>query len=159
MDKYSGCKIIFFDAGTYVVTDTLKIPAGSQIVGEAWSVIQGSGTHFGDQTKPQVMVQMGAENDKGVLEVTDMLFGTQGPAAGAIVIEWNVAESSQGSAGMWDSHIRLGGADGTNLQPDKCKNGTVSDDCAAAFLALHLTPASTAYLEVRFVIAHTLFFC
>lgn len=35
-----------------------------------------------------------------------MLFGTQGPTAGAIVVEWNIAEDSQGSAGMWDSHIR-----------------------------------------------------
>lgn len=39
--QYSGCKIIYFDAGTYIVTDTLKIPAGTRVVGEAWSVIAG----------------------------------------------------------------------------------------------------------------------
>ena len=28
-------------------------------------------------------------------------------AAGAIVVEWNIGQSSQGSAGMWDTHIRF----------------------------------------------------
>jgi hypothetical protein len=28
-------------------------------------------------------------------------------APGAIVVEWNVQQSSQGAAGMWDSHIRF----------------------------------------------------
>ncbi|KAJ6626226.1 pectate lyase superfamily protein-domain-containing protein [Mycena sp. CBHHK59/15] len=32
-----------------------------------------------------------------------------GPAGGAIVVEWNVKQTTQGGAGMWDSHIRLGG--------------------------------------------------
>lgn len=30
-----------------------------------------------------------------------------------------------------------------------CTSGTVSNDCIAAFLALHLTPSSSAYLKVR----------
>jgi glucan 1,3-beta-glucosidase len=46
----------------------------------------------------------------GPVEITDMIFSTIGPAAGAIVVEWNVHESTQGSAAMWDSHIRLGGS-------------------------------------------------
>ena len=29
-DKYSGCRIIFFDAGVYVITKTLTVPAGTQ---------------------------------------------------------------------------------------------------------------------------------
>jgi glucan 1,3-beta-glucosidase len=29
-DTYSGCKVIFLDAGTYIVTKTLTIPAGTQ---------------------------------------------------------------------------------------------------------------------------------
>jgi len=35
-------------------------------------------------------------------------------APGAIVVEWNVAQPSghSGGAGMWDSHIRLGGGKG-----------------------------------------------
>jgi len=37
------------------------------------------------------------------MEITDIIFSTVGPAAGAIVVEWNVKESSQGKAGDWDS--------------------------------------------------------
>jgi glucan 1,3-beta-glucosidase len=69
---------------------------------------------------------------------------------------------------MWDSHIRLGGgafrlglfdpladiskAAGTNLEGSNCPSsgsgGTAN--CMAAFLGLHLTSASTAYLEVYY---------
>ncbi|KAG6854164.1 hypothetical protein C0991_009816 [Blastosporella zonata] len=78
--QYAGCKIIFFDAGTYVVTSTLTIPAGTQIVGEAWSVIAGSGSAFQNQASPQVVVQAGAANSQGVLEISDIIFSTIGPA-------------------------------------------------------------------------------
>ena len=46
--QWSGCKIIFFDAGVYLVSDTITIPAGAQVVGEAWSTILGGGTNFQD---------------------------------------------------------------------------------------------------------------
>jgi hypothetical protein len=154
-NQYAGCKIIFFDAGTYIVTSTITIPAGTQVVGEAWSVIAGKGAAFENQNNPQVVVRVGAANSQGIMEITDMLFTTVGPAAGAIVVEWNVAQPSgqTGGAGMWDSHIRLGGAAGTNLEPAQCPpNGSGgTTNCFAAFLALHLTPASTAYIEGTWV--------
>ena len=46
--QWSGCKIIFFDAGDYIVTNTITIPAGTQIVGEAWATILGAGNQFTD---------------------------------------------------------------------------------------------------------------
>ncbi|TFK36999.1 exo-beta-1,3-glucanase [Crucibulum laeve] len=153
--KFSGCKIIFFDAGTYVVTSTITIPAGTQIVGEAWTVIAGRGSAFQDQNNPQVVVKIGETNSQGIVEITDIIFSTIGPAPGAIVVEWNVKQPSgqNGGAGMWDSHIRLGGSAGTNLETGQCpqsgSGGTTN--CFAAFLALHLTPASTAYLEGTWV--------
>ncbi|KAJ7461038.1 exo-beta-1,3-glucanase [Mycena galericulata] len=150
---YSGCKIIFFDAGTYIVTSTLQIPAGTQLVGEGWSVIAGKGAAFQNVNSPQVVVQVGAPGSSGVLEITDIIFATVGPTAGAIVVEWNVKQTTQGGAGMWDSHIRLGGADGTNLQTANCpasgSGGTTN--CYSSFLALHLTAGSTAYLEGTWV--------
>ncbi|KAG5639950.1 hypothetical protein DXG03_002249, partial [Asterophora parasitica] len=125
--QFAGCKIIFFDAGTYIVSSTLTIPAGTQIVGEAWSVIAGSGAAFQDQANPQVVVKVGETNSQGVVEITDIIFATVGPgmvyasqkhlgyrvahhlhlAAGAIVVEWNVKQPAgqSGGAGMWDSHI------------------------------------------------------
>lgn len=68
-------------------------------------------------------------------------------APGAIVVEWNVAGSSQGSAAMWDSYIRLGGTAGTNLQQSQCPTNAPGAGCYAAFLALHLTTNSNAYIE------------
>ncbi|CAK5264005.1 unnamed protein product [Mycena citricolor] len=152
-NTYAGCKIIFFDAGTYIVTSTLRIPAGSQIVGEAWSVIAGKGSAFSDVNNPQVVVQVGAPGSSGIMEITDIIFTTVGPTPGAIVVEWNVHESTQGSTGMWDSHIRLGGAAGTELELAQCpSNGSGGiSNCYAAFLALHLTTGSTAYLEGTWV--------
>ncbi|KAJ7837014.1 exo-beta-1,3-glucanase [Mycena olivaceomarginata] len=126
---YAGCKIIFFDAGTYVVTSTLQIPAGTRI-----------GAAFQDVTNPQVVVQVGASGSSGLVEITDIIFSTIGPAPGAIVVEWNVKQTTTGGAGMWDSHIRLGGADGTDLQTNCPIDGSGGfDNCYAAFLALHLT--------------------
>ncbi|EMD38344.1 glycoside hydrolase family 55 protein [Gelatoporia subvermispora B] len=150
-NQFSGCNIIFFDAGTYLISNTLTIPAGTQMVGEAWSVIMGGGSVFQDQSNPTVMVKVGNSGDEGIVEITDILFATQGPAPGAIVVEWNVHSDQQGGAGMWDSHIRLGGAAGTNLESAQCPSGSQNDACFAAFLALHLTPGSNAYLEGTWV--------
>ncbi|KAJ7771686.1 exo-beta-1,3-glucanase [Mycena metata] len=151
--KYADSKIIFFDGGTYIVTSTITIPAGARIVGEAWSVIAGSGPTFQDQNNPQVVVRVGDPGSRGVIEITDMIFSTVGPAPGAIVVEWNIHETEQGSAGAWDTHIRLGGAAGTNLETEQCLPGPGLDDskCMAAFMALHLTCDSTAYLEGMWV--------
>ncbi|KAJ7043179.1 glycoside hydrolase family 55 protein [Mycena alexandri] len=151
--QHAHSKIIFFDAGTYIVTSTITIPAGARIVGEAWSVISGSGPAFQDQNNPQVVVRVGEPGSRGVVEITDMIFSTVGPAPGAIVVEWNVKETEQGSAGAWDTHIRLGGAAGTNLEIEQCLPGPGLDDskCMAAFMALHLTRDSTAYLEGMWV--------
>ncbi|EED77302.1 predicted protein, partial [Postia placenta Mad-698-R] len=150
--KYSGCNIIFFDAGTYVITSTLTVPAGTQMIGEAWSVIQGQGSAFADQSNPTPMVQVGASGSSGILEITDIIFSVQGPTPGAIVVEWNVNSPTQGGAGMWDSHIRwLPAAAGTDLESSECPSGSDSTSCFAAFLALHLTSGSNAYLEGTWV--------
>ncbi|KAK0442941.1 exo-beta-1,3-glucanase [Armillaria borealis] len=152
-NQYAGCKIIFFDAGTYIVSSTLTIPAGTQIVGEAWSVIAGKGSAFQDQSNPQVVVRVGAQGSQGTVEISDIIFSTIAPAPGAIVVEWNVKETSQGSTGMWDSHIRLGGTAGTGLEASTCPSSGSGgyNNCFAAFLGLHLTPGSTAYLEGTWV--------
>ncbi|KAJ7349193.1 exo-beta-1,3-glucanase [Mycena albidolilacea] len=152
--KYGTSKIIFFDAGTYIVTSTITIPAGARVVGEAWSVISGAGPAFQDQNKPQVVVRVGEPGSRGVVEITDIIFSTVGPAPGAIVVEWNVKEIKQGSAGTWDTHIRLGGAAGTNLEIEQCLPivaGKDASGCMAAFMALHLTRDSSAYLEGMWV--------
>ncbi|KAJ8699458.1 hypothetical protein PTI98_002571 [Pleurotus ostreatus] len=146
-------KLVFIDAGVYVITDTLKVPAGSRVVGEAWSVISGKGKNFQDPNEPRVMVQVGGKGSIGTVEITDIMFSTIGPAGGAIVIEWNIRDpvGRPASCGMWDSHIRLGGAAGTDLDFAHCPKGSADDACMAAFLALHLTRHCSAYLEGTWV--------
>lgn len=41
-------KILFIDAGSYVLTSTVTIPIGSKIVGETWSQLVASGSYFED---------------------------------------------------------------------------------------------------------------
>jgi len=88
----------------------LTIPAGTRLVGEAWSVLAGKGPAFQDQQHPRPVIRVGEKGGHipGPTEITDVVFTTVGPAAGAIVVEWNVRQPNgmQAGAGMWDSHIR-----------------------------------------------------
>jgi glucan 1,3-beta-glucosidase len=51
----------------------VKIPVGTHLVGEGWSVIMAGGAAFNDQKNPKVAVQVGTAGDKGVLEITDVM--------------------------------------------------------------------------------------
>lgn len=62
-------------------------------------------------------------------------------------MEWNVAASSQGAAAMWDSHFRLGGGTGTDLDIDNCPKHNFNDQCIAASLMFHVTKEATGYFE------------
>jgi hypothetical protein len=44
----AGNSIIFADAGVYVLTDTVIIPNGTRIVGEAWTQFAAYGSKFGN---------------------------------------------------------------------------------------------------------------
>jgi len=67
------------------------------------------------------------------------------------VVEWNVRQpdGAQAGTGMWDSHMRLGGATGTNLEGNTCPKSGVDnfDPCFAAFMGLHITSSATGYFE------------
>lgn len=90
-------KIAYFPAGIYRVGGTVTIPTGSRVQGASWSQIQGAGAYFSDMSRPQVVVKVGNRGDVGTMEIVDMMFNVQGATAGAIVLEWNVHESTQGS--------------------------------------------------------------
>jgi glucan 1,3-beta-glucosidase len=145
--------VVYFDHGAYVITSTVKVPKNIRITGEIWPLIMAGGsTSFKDQANPQPVFQVGQPGDTGSVEISDLMFETLGPQPGAILVEWNVAQSSQGSAGMWDVHFRVGGSAGTKLQSDVCsKNPTVTAPanpaCEGAFMLLHITNQATCYLE------------
>ncbi|KAH8645953.1 beta-1,3-glucanase, partial [Tricladium varicosporioides] len=145
----AGKRIIYFPAGSYIVTDTIKIPPGTKIVGECWSQIMGKGKLFANMNAPYVMVQVGNRGDTGDVEISDMLFTATGATAGIILMEWNILASSPGSAGLWDSHFRIGGAAGSGLQVKDCpiRSGLVKSSCIAGSMLLHLTSQSSMYAE------------
>lgn len=149
INQWWGCKIIYVDAGTYVITSTLTIPAGTFVVGELWSNIQASGSYFANANSPQVAVRVGAAGSTAATEISDIVFTSVSGSAGAILVEWNVGSTSQGSAAMWDSHVRLGGYTGSNIQVGNCGTGTSHPTaaCTAAYLSLHVTSGASAYFE------------
>jgi hypothetical protein len=96
--------IVHIPYGVYVIKDTVHVPLGSRIIGQAWPQIMAMGIKFENMESPHVAVQVGNEGDIGVLEIQNMMFTTSGPTAGAVLMEWNVHESSQGSAGLWGTY-------------------------------------------------------
>ena len=49
---------------------------------------------------------------------------------------------------MWDSHFRVGGAKGSDLQLEQCAaSSQINADCIAAAMLLHMTTASSGYFE------------
>lgn len=148
-------QIAFFDAGIYKVSTTIYVPANTRITGESYPVILGSGGWFEDMTTPRPVLQIGHAGEIGNVEWSDMIVSTQGPAAGAILIEWNLATYGTPS-GMWDVHARIGGFAGSNLQLAECPTTPtiaipateVDSGCIAAFLTMHITPSAQGlYLE------------
>ncbi|PVH70347.1 glycoside hydrolase family 55 protein [Cadophora sp. DSE1049] len=150
IDRYAGTSnVIFVDAGSYILTDTIRIPPGTRIVGELWAQLVARGPKFSDDSQPRPMLQIGTKGQVGSVEIQDLLFTNVGPTKGLITVEWNLEADKPGSAAMWDCHVRIGGAAGSNLNSKECpplKSG-VNPGCKAGSLMFHLTSTASAYLE------------
>lgn len=150
-------KILFIDAGFYKVTETIYIPPGSKIVGEALaSVIISAGDYFNDIDNPKPVVQVARPGEQGLIEWSDMFISTQGQQKGAILIEYNLGTYDSPPAGMWDVHTRIGGFAGSNLQTEQCEKTpdvqitpeNLVQGCIAAYMSIHVTKwASGLYME------------
>ncbi|CAG2165800.1 unnamed protein product [Oppiella nova] len=148
LSKWAGCKVIYFPAGDYVVSDTVLVPEGSRIIGEIWSTIMATGAKFANANEPIPVFKIGNPGDKGIAEISEMMFTTLGPVPGAIILQINLKESVQGGVGLWDVHFRVGGAKGTKLQTDTCKKGVAAKpECMGAFMMLHIAPTGSALLD------------
>jgi glucan 1,3-beta-glucosidase len=68
-------KLIYFPAGTYSVSNTITIPPGSRVVGDAYaSYFSAIGDKFSDASAPLALVQLGEPGDFGVGQISDMFF-------------------------------------------------------------------------------------
>lgn len=146
-------EIAYFDHGYYIITDTIECPINIKITGEFWPVfmVQDTG-NFGDIDNPKVAFRVGQPGDVGAVEITDILFETRGPTPGAIIIEWNLAQTAPGAAGMWDTHFRIGGTNGTLLQSSNCAKTPArahgaNPQCYCAFLLLHITKTASLFMS------------
>ena len=140
--------ICFIPFGIYRTSVTLQISVNAKIVEEAWPQIQGFGSLFGNPNSTAPIVRVGKAGDKGTMEISDVLFTTAGTTPGAVVVEWNIKASGQGTAAMWDSHFRLGGAFGTDIDSLRFPaSGSLDGDCMAASLLLHVTAQASGYFE------------
>jgi hypothetical protein len=142
-------RIVYFPAGTYVFYKTVTVPPGVRIIGEAWSVIMAGGnSFFQDQMNPRPVLQVGTPGQQGNVEISDLMFATKGAQPGAILVQWNIRQGSQGGAGMWDSHFRVGGTTGSNLQVPQCPKGqNAVRQCEGAHTLLHVTSTGSGYFE------------
>jgi glucan 1,3-beta-glucosidase len=100
-------QVVYFDHGVYIVSDTIQVPKNIRITGEIWPVIMAKGTAFSDWNNPKPVWRVGNPGDVGSVEMSDLVFGVQGPAVGAIMTEWNLESASPGSAGMIEAFFAL----------------------------------------------------
>ncbi|KAM0233581.1 hypothetical protein ACHAP5_010342 [Fusarium lateritium] len=138
-------KIAYFPYGDYRVESTLTIPLNSRIVGEAWSTISGAGDFFKKADAPKPVIQVGVPGDVGAIQIQDMRFTVADILPGAIIVEVNAAGSKPGDVAIWNSMITIGGTRGAQDLTDNCKDA--SNPCQAAYLGMHLTKGSSAYIE------------
>jgi hypothetical protein len=141
-------KILFLDAGFYLVTSTIYIPPDVKIVGEALaSVILSSGPYFNDMSSPKPVVKIAEPGELGRVELSDLFVSTKGQQGGAILIEYNLGTVSGEPAGLWDVHTRVGGFAGSDLQTEQCEktpevvttSENLVEECIAAYMSMHVT--------------------
>jgi len=108
----------------------------------------GGASTFQDANNPQPVLKVGEPGDTGSVEITDIIFSSKGAQPGAILVQWNIKQESQGSAGIWDSHFRVGGSAGSELQFEQCPRGqSAVDRCNGVHTLLHVTPTGSGYFE------------
>jgi glucan 1,3-beta-glucosidase len=154
IDGLQDGEILHADHGAYLITKTVVIPAEKnvKIQGEVYTMFLITGEFFGNMDDPKPGFQVGKKSgDKGTFEMQDAIIGTQGPAPGGILMEWNI-NAEKGLAGLWDVHFRVGGYEGTKLQSSNCmKNPNATHapnpECIGSFMQLHITKNSNGLFE------------
>lgn len=82
-------KVVYFPAGTYMVTDSLIIPPESRIIGDAFAtaISAASSSKFIDPHAPTAMVKLGNPGDVGLGQIVDMLFTVSDVLPGCKLVE------------------------------------------------------------------------
>jgi hypothetical protein len=135
-------KIAYLPFGIYRVTSTITIPSGTELYGEAWSTISGSGSAFSSESSPTPVVQIGSSpGQKGTAHIQDIRFTVNEALPGAILLRVNMAGNNPGDVAVFNSLNTIGGTRDTSLSCSSEAN------CRAAYLGLHLAAGSSAYID------------
>jgi hypothetical protein len=144
-ENAESCKVTYIPFGVYRVSDTIFVPVGTRIVGEAWAVISAYGDNFKDVSNPRAVVKLGNPGDVGLIEIQDMRFSVGEILPGAKIIEINAAGNEPGEVGLWNVMATVGGTADTSIS-GACTSQDPKN-CMAAFMVMHLTESSSAYIE------------
>ena len=154
LDSILPGQIAYFDHGAYLIRNTIQIPKDVKIQGEIWPLIMvdGSSPVWQNQQLPVPAIRVGNPGDTGTTEIVELVFETRGPAPGAVIVEWNLACTTPAGCGMWDTHWRIGGSNGTLLQSDSCtkmekKAHGANATCIGAFLLMHITHSASLMMS------------
>jgi len=154
LDSIGPDQIAYFDHGAYLISDTIQVPNNVKMQGEIWPLfmIDGSSPTFSDVDNPKPGFRVGNPGDTGTVEMVEFVFETRGSAPGCIMMEWNLAGTSPTATGMWDTHFRVGGSNGTLLQSDHCTKTptvahTANPKCIGAFMMLHITRSGSLIMS------------
>ncbi len=75
LQQSAGCQIVYFPAGTYIVTGTIFVPVGSIIIGDAFaSAISAVGSFFANANAPSTHGPGREPGDVGTAQISDMVF-------------------------------------------------------------------------------------
>lgn len=136
-------KVVYFPYGIYLLSDTLLVPPGSRLVGEAFTQLSATGSKFKDAKNPRPMIKVGNDGDVGIAQMHDFLFTVDDVLPGAVLVEVNMAGEKPGDVGFFFCNFRIGGAKGSKVW----NNCTKPETCNAARITAHLTATSSSYWE------------
>ena len=142
-DAAKNNKVVYFPYGIYLLGDTLTIPPGSRLFGEAFTQLSATGSKFKDAKNPRPMVEIGKLGDVGIAQMTDFVFTVNDILPGVNLVEVNMAGTKPGDNGCWHCHFRIGGARGSKVW-NNCANAKTCNTVrnAAVFKA-----TASAYWE------------
>jgi hypothetical protein len=143
-ENADSCKITYIPFGVYNrprIVRILELVAISRYDGPCFSDNASS-----DWDKdPRPVVQLGNPGDIGMIEIQDMRFSVGEILPGAKIIEINAAGDQPGDVGLWNTMAMVGGTADTSIA-SACTSQDPKD-CMAAFMVMHLTESSSAYIE------------
>jgi len=94
---------VFFPAGVYLISDTIKLKTKTALIGEAWSTLMGKAgsSAFMNDNDPTAMLLLPDDRSCDV-RMANLLLSLQGDLPGCIILR-----HSSGSLSTWDVHYRL----------------------------------------------------